>query len=447
MLPPNGNSFNIGRRLALALALLVTLILGGNGLVILQFERARLQTDRLTGVSQQLIAVLRLQESLQSFHQRLNELALSKDAHRLVTEAGPLRAALQEQTRQARNTLAYLPPEFRVDPTFLTALDTIEVTLPFQLEDVTTLAAAGDWEAVRLRLDNELKRIEDTASVHVKGINRDLDEELPRAVANMRNGQRRILLIVPITAISTVFVAAFFGWAIARRMLELRLEERVSERTRIARELHDTLLQSFQGLMLHLQVVDELLPQGKAKEALEQTLERADQAIAEGRNAVYELRSPALATNDLAQAVRALGNELATPDGAAFRLMVEGPARDLAPIVRDEVYRIAREALRNAFSHARAHHIEAELIYAERLLQLRIRDDGEGIAPALLEEGRPGHYGLPGMRERARQIGANLTIWSGAGSGTEIELRIAGSIAYGKPPGSSRLRLFRKKAG
>jgi signal transduction histidine kinase len=127
--------------------------------------------------------------------------------------------------------------------------------------------------------------------------------------------------------------------------------------------------------------------------------------------------------------------------------MVEGPARDLHPIIRDEVYRIARESLRNAFSHARADHVEAELIYTDRLFRLRIRDDGEGIASEILEEGRPGHYGLPGMRERAKQIGAKLTIWSGGGSGTEIELSIEGSIAYGTPPGRSRLRLFGKKAG
>ena len=152
--------------------------------------------------------------------------------------------------------------------------------------------------------------------------------------------------------------------------------------------------------------------------------------------------------NDLAQAVREVGNELATSDDAAtFRLMVEGPSRDLHPIIRDEIYRIAREALRNAFGHAQAHHIEAELIYADRQFQLRIRDDGKGIAPEFLEEGRPGHYGLPGMRERAKQIGATLTIWSGGGSGTEIELSIEASIAYLTPPGQSRLRLFRKKAG
>ena len=147
---------------------------------------------------------------------------------------------------------------------------------------------------------------------------------------------------------------------------DIRHAERLAERTRVARDLHDTLLQSFQGLMLRLQVVDDMLPQGKAKQELEQTLERADQAIAEGRSAVYGLRSSVITANDMAQALSTLGEELATPDGAAFRLVVEGPSRELRPIVRDELYRITREALRNAFSHARARHIEAELIYAEK---------------------------------------------------------------------------------
>src|SRR5262249_36966982 len=186
---------------------------------------------------------------------------------------------------------AYLPSGFRADLAFLAALNTIEVTLPKQLADVTNLAALGDWDAVRLRLDNELKRIETTTSALVKSIERDLDEQLPHAVASITDPEQAILLLVPATAISTVLIAAFFGWAIARRILELRLEERVNERPRIARDLHDTLLQSFQGLMLRLQVVDDLLPEGKAKEQLEQSLERADQAIAEGRGALYDLRS------------------------------------------------------------------------------------------------------------------------------------------------------------
>jgi signal transduction histidine kinase len=228
------------------------------------------------------------------------------------------------------------------------------------------------------------------------------------------------------------------------QQFNIRMEERVNERTRIARDLHDTLLQSLHGLMLRLQVVNDMLPQGKAKEQLEQSLERADGAIAEGRSALYALRSSATTTNDLAQALRTLGEELATED-TAFHLLVEGTARDLHPIIRDEVYRIAREALRNAFSHAQARHIETEITYEERVFRLRFRDDGKGIPPDILDEGRSGHFGLAGMRERARKIGAKLSIWSGTGTGTEIELRIAGSIAYGRPAGRSLFRLFQRK--
>jgi signal transduction histidine kinase len=145
--------------------------------------------------------------------------------------------------------------------------------------------------------------------------------------------------------------------------------------------------------------------------------------------------------------VRALGDELAVQGSAAFRLVVEGRARDLHPIICDELYGIAREALRNAFQHARAHHIEMEMIYGERSFRMRFRDDGEGIPPEILEAGRPSHYGLRGMRERATHIGGKLEIWSAAGAGTEIELSIAGSIAYRTPPGRSGFRLFRKKEG
>jgi signal transduction histidine kinase len=137
---------------------------------------------------------------------------------------------------------------------------------------------------------------------------------------------------------------------------------------------------------------------------------------------------------------------LSKEGSATFELLVEGETRELHPIVRDEVYRITREALRNAFTHARASHIEAEITYGEQLFRLRIRDDGAGIAPALLEKGRPGHYGLPGMRERAAEIGAKLDIWSGAGTGTEIDLSIAGSIAYGKRRSGPGLRAFPGKA-
>jgi signal transduction histidine kinase len=231
--------------------------------------------------------------------------------------------------------------------------------------------------------------------------------------------------------------------------LTLRFEERLSERTRIARELHDTLLQSFQALMLHFQTVDDLLPPGQAKEALEKVLDRADKAIAESRDAIQNLRSSTTVTNDLALAIAAVGKELGGAGNgesasATLRVSVEGTPRELHPIQRDEIYRIACEGLRNAFRHAQASKIEAEIAYGERLLRLRIRDDGKGIDTKLLGAGRDGHWGLPGMRERAQQIGAQLEIWSEDGVGTEVELRIPGSVAYATPSGRGGFRLFRR---
>ncbi len=240
-----------------------------------------------------------------------------------------------------------------------------------------------------------------------------------------------------------------------RKMTEaqvtLRFEERLTERTRIARELHDTLLQSFQALMLHFQTASDMLPPGAAKDALEEALGHADQAILEGRNAIQNLRSSTTVTNDLAEAIAALGEELGGRDGnsssAKFRVAVEGKPHELHPSLRDDVYRIAREALRNAFCHAQASRIEAEITYSERLLRLRIRDNGTGIDPKLAETGRQGHWGLQGMRERAQQIGAQLEIWSQSGAGTEVELSIPGSIAYAVSSGRPGFWLFRKTQG
>lgn len=215
--------------------------------------------------------------------------------------------------------------------------------------------------------------------------------------------------------------------------LTLRFEERLAERTRIARELHDTLLQSFQAIVLHFQSASDMLPPGPAKEALEEALDHADQAILEGRNAIQGLRSSASVTNELAQAIAALGQQLGSgaPNGIPeLNVTVEGKPQELHPILRDEVYRIMGEALRNAFRHARPTKIEAELEYSARQLRIRIRDNGTGIDPAIIETGREGHWGLQGMRERAQQIGAQFEIWSQPGAGTEVDLSIPAAIAY-----------------
>ena len=218
-----------------------------------------------------------------------------------------------------------------------------------------------------------------------------------------------------------------------------RLNERVNERTRIARELHDTLLQSFQGLILHFQSARDLLPAQpeKAVEALDGALDRADRALVEGRDAIQNLRSASTASNELAQVITTLAEELTHgPDGArspaTFSMSVEGSPRDLHPLVRDDIHRIAREALRNAFRHAEAHRIEAEITYGAREVRLRIRDDGKGIDPKHLDNGRGRHWGLAGMRERAVHIGGQLDLWSEVGAGTEVELRIPGAVAYGR---------------
>jgi ligand-binding sensor domain-containing protein len=259
------------------------------------------------------------------------------------------------------------------------------------------------------------------------------------------------------------------GWALYRTRLKqiahqfnVRLEERVAERTRIARELHDTLLQSFQGVVFRFQAVRNMLPRRpeEAMQALDTALERTDQAIAEGRDAIQGLRSSTIVTNELAQAVTALGSEMSrepssqdsahdsTHDSssARFHVMVVGPPKDLHPILRDEVYAIAREAVRNAFRHAQASNIEADITYNGTSFQLRIRDDGKGIDLGIIAGGRAGHYGVPGMRERAKRIGGKLDVWTGTGAGTEIELSIPGSIAYGTAHGRGVLGIFRKKA-
>jgi signal transduction histidine kinase len=175
------------------------------------------------------------------------------------------------------------------------------------------------------------------------------------------------------------------------------LEARVNERTRIARELHDTMLQSFQGLLLRFQTVSNLLPADEPKQKLDDAIDQAAQAITEGRDAVQGLRSSTTVTNDLACAITALGTELAgesNPNAAKFHVEVEGTPRDLHPILRDEVNRIAGEALRNAFKHAQAQRIEVEIRYDVRRLRLRVVDDGKGIdATHLDEQGRAGHYG------------------------------------------------------
>ena len=184
----------------------------------------------------------------------------------------------------------------------------------------------------------------------------------------------------------------------------------------------------------------------EAKLILDSAIDEAAQAITEGRDAVQGLRSSVVESNDLAPAIKSMGEELAAhgtnQNSAVLRVDVAGTPRSLNPLVRDEVYQIAAEALRNAFRHAHAQRIEVDIQYGDRQFRLRVRDDGKGFDPkALRGTVRPGHYGLNGMSERARLVGGELEVWSEVASGTEVELRIPASKVYTKSSIRGRLRL------
>jgi signal transduction histidine kinase/ligand-binding sensor domain-containing protein len=239
------------------------------------------------------------------------------------------------------------------------------------------------------------------------------------------------------SAFAAVWVAYRFRVRQVARAYQRRLDERVSERMRIARELHDTLLQSFHGLLLRFQTASYLLPDrpAEAKEKLDGAIQHAAKAITEGRDAVQSLRASTIERNDLAVAIRTLGEELASNPSAhqppSFSVAVEGETRDLHPIARDEIYMVVAEALRNAYRHAHASRVEVEIRYDKQQFRLRVRDDGRGIDPAVLAgQEIEGHYGLRGMPERATLIGGKVAVWSEAGAGTEVELVIPARAVY-----------------
>ncbi|HLK65228.1 MAG TPA: two-component regulator propeller domain-containing protein [Bryobacteraceae bacterium] len=258
-------------------------------------------------------------------------------------------------------------------------------------------------------------------------------------------------------------VAAFLGvlWGLYRlRLYQIRrefnaqLDGRVDERLRVARELHDTLLQSFQASLIQMQAARNVLARRpeKAGQSLDKAITTAAGAVAEGRDAIQNLRLHPAGRDDFAQLLTAAGQELTHSEEAqgnppVFRLTVEGERRDLEPLLQDEVYRIARELLRNAFRHAQAGRIEAEIRYESRQLRVHIRDDGKGIDPEVLKAGgRAGHWGMPGMRERVERFGGKLDFWSEAGAGTEAVLTVPAAAAYGASNGGAFSFLRRKKA-
>jgi signal transduction histidine kinase/ligand-binding sensor domain-containing protein len=232
----------------------------------------------------------------------------------------------------------------------------------------------------------------------------------------------------------------------ATTRLRQRLGAQMEERERIAHELHDTFFQGIQGLLLRFHTATSQLSKDEpARRIFEETLKQSDQVMLEGRELVLDLRATAADQNDLPTAFANFGEQIRKGGSCGFRVVVNGSVRPLHPVVFEELFKIGKEALSNAFRHSGAHSIEAELNYERSQLRLQIRDDGAGIDSTILGQGyRDGHFGLPGMRERAQKVGAHLDVWSRPGAGTEIEVRIAAGLAYASEPHHSKFWKLRR---
>jgi len=250
--------------------------------------------------------------------------------------------------------------------------------------------------------------------------------------------QTNLFLLLCITA------GLFVVWSLYRlrvrqvaRAITTSFDERLAERTRMARDLHDTFLQTIQGSKL---VADDALDPStdpiRMRQAMQQLSDWLGKATQEGRAALNSLRSATTQTNDLGEALRRVTEDDLIPGSMAVTFSVIGDAREMHPIVRDEVYRIGYEAIHNACTHSGASRLEVELIYSQDLI-LSVADNGTGIAPAFADRGKDGHFGLQGMRERAARIGGKLTLGSSSNSGTEIKLIVPGGIIWKTMPARS----------
>jgi len=247
----------------------------------------------------------------------------------------------------------------------------------------------------------------------------------------------------------SVFLATVGGIFVYYRIRQQRLiakmnmkfEERLADRTRIAQDLHDTLLQGLLSASIQLHVADELLETSSAaKPLVRRVLQTMGQVVEEGRNAVQGLRATSAETRDLERALLQVRQECIGANEPEFKVVVEGSLRTLHPFIRDEVYRIGREALVNAFRHSDANRIEVELEYGTKEFRMLIRDDGVGIESQVIDQGRAGHWGLSGMRERTTEIGGKLKVLTRAGAGTEVALSIPADIAFERVENKSGIK-------
>jgi signal transduction histidine kinase len=471
-------------RLTACFLIIVVLMIAADGVAVWQIRQLAAHAKMLNTADEASSAIVRLHMDVNSFSGRVVVLTRSHDTSQFLTEATGLRETFLRDVRDAEQVLSS-SPEIAQDALISSTLKTLNSTLPSQIDSEIELANAGDWPAIQLRLTGQIQDLIDLSSSLVGGVESRVFQQRARINEETEQVRHRLFIIVPAAWLLTLLAAAALGWYITRtitiplselttgaralargdfrhevnvggndelaalgtafnhaarqlrRQFEMTLEARVRERTRIARELHDTLIQSFHGLLLRFHTVSQLLPGRpvEAKEQLDRTIERAARAITEGRDAVQGLRDSTIQGDDLALAISTLGEELAADlpgHRPAFRVAVAGESRSLQPILGEEVYRIAAEALRNAFEHAQGEQVEVEIHYENEQFRLRVRDDGKGIDPAVLSRhGDKGHFGLHGMLERATLIGGKLIVRSECDAGTEVELQVPATAAYG----------------
>jgi DNA-binding NtrC family response regulator/HAMP domain-containing protein len=211
---------NIGPRLTLCFLSIILALLVGSGVLVRQFYQARAQIERLSGVNQELIAVLQAHTNLMSFYERLDALVHSENTSLLVREVEALRTAVLEASRRSTNVLSRLPPDVQPDPTLLPTLVAIQGALPAELEAITVLAKSGEWEAVRLRLANQIRPLESRSSALVEDVDREVGQQRAQALLQIGQAQRRLLFIVLITAILTLSFAALLGLAVTRSITQ-----------------------------------------------------------------------------------------------------------------------------------------------------------------------------------------------------------------------------------
>jgi signal transduction histidine kinase len=241
--------------------------------------------------------------------------------------------------------------------------------------------------------------------------------------------------------IGLVFIFGFYRLRLLgmTKTMNLRFEERLAERMRVAQELHDTLLQGMISASMQLDVAMDHMPaDSPVQPALRHILQIMGQVIEEGRNTLRGLRSSTESDRDMELAFGQIPRELGIDQKMAYRVVVEGTPAPLRAVIHDEIFSIGREALVNAFRHSGASTVEVQLEYAATRMRVLVRDNGCGINPEVLRLGRDGHWGIAGMRERAERIGAKFKVMSGPSAGTEVELSVPGHIVFQVPPSNGR---------